>query len=96
MAKKVYVGNMSYSTTEQSLRGLFAQYGSVSTVNIVSDRYTGQAKGFGFVEMEDDDAAMAAITALNGKEFEGRTLRVNEAIERPRTGGGGGYHRDRD
>lgn len=94
MAKKVYVGNMNYSTTEQSLRNLFAQYGTVSSVNLVSDRYTGQAKGFGFIEMENDDSAVAAISALNGKEFEGRTLRVNEAIERPRTNSG--YRHDRD
>lgn len=84
MAKKVYVGNMNYGTTEQGIRSLFAQYGEVRSVNVVSDRYTGQAKGFAFVEMENDDAATAAITALNGREFEGRQLRVNEAIERPR------------
>jgi RNA recognition motif-containing protein len=84
MAKKVYVGNMSYSTTEKSLRDLFTQFGEVVSVNIVTDRYTGQAKGFGFVEMTNDDEAKKAIEALNGKEFEGRQLRVNEAIERPR------------
>jgi RNA recognition motif-containing protein len=84
MAKKVYVGNMSYSTTEKSLRDLFTQYGEVNSVNIVTDRYTGQAKGFGFVEMINDEEAKKAIEALNGKEFEGRQLRVNEAIERPR------------
>jgi RNA recognition motif-containing protein len=84
MAKKVYVGNMNYATTEQSLRALFAQYGDVSAVNVISDRYTGQAKGFAFIEMDNDDAATAAIAALNGQVFEGRQLRVNEAIERPR------------
>jgi RNA recognition motif-containing protein len=84
MAKKVYVGNMSYSTTEKSLRDLFTQFGEVLSVNIVTDRYTGQAKGFGFVEMTNDEEAKKAIEALNSKEFEGRQLRVNEAIERPR------------
>ncbi len=84
MAKKIYVGNMSYATNEQSLRDLFAQFGEVRSVNIIMDRYTGQAKGFGFVEMEADDAADSAISALNGREFEGRTLRVNQALERDR------------
>lgn len=79
---------MNYGTTENNLRGLFAQFGTVSSANIIVDRYTGQAKGFGFIEMENDDAALAAIEALNGKEFEGRTLRVNEAIERPRNESG--------
>jgi RNA recognition motif-containing protein len=89
MAKKIYVGNMNYATTEQSLRDLFVQYGEVNTVNIIIDRYTGQAKGFGFVEMANDDHADAAIAALNGTEFEGRSLRVNQAMERsnaPREG----------
>ena len=84
MSKKVYVGNMNYATTENSLRDLFAQHGEVVSVNIVTDRATGRAKGFGFVEMNNDSEAMAAISALDGKEFEGRRLRVNEAQERPR------------
>ncbi len=84
MSKKVYVGNMNYGTTETSLRNLFAQYGEVGSVNIIVDRVTGRAKGFGFVEMPDDAAAMAAIEALDGQEFEGRQLRVNEAQERPK------------
>ncbi|MBN1242318.1 MAG: RNA-binding protein [Spirochaetales bacterium] len=84
MAKKVYVGNMNYGTTETSLRNLFSQYGEVGSVNIIVDRVTGRAKGFGFVEMPDDAAAMAAIEALDGQEFEGRQLRVNEAQERPK------------
>jgi RNA recognition motif-containing protein len=82
MAKKIYVGNMNYATNEQSLRDLFAQFGEVRSVNIIMDRYTGQAKGFGFIEMEADDAADSAINALNGREFEGRTLRVNQAMDR--------------
>ncbi|MCX7024640.1 MAG: RNA-binding protein [Spirochaetes bacterium] len=83
MSKKVYVGNMNFATTENGLRELFAQYGEVVSVNIVTDRATGRAKGFGFIEMNDDSGAMAAISALDGKEFEGRRLRVNEAQERP-------------
>lgn len=82
MSKKLYVGNMNYATTEQSLWSLFAQYGEVSATNIVFDRYTGQAKGFGFVEMVNDFEAKAAAEALDGNEFEGRRIRVNEAIER--------------
>ncbi|TFG65302.1 MAG: RNA-binding protein [Spirochaetales bacterium] len=86
MAKKLYVGNMSYSTTEDQLGELFAQYGNVLSVTIVKDRYTNQSKGFAFVEMEDDQAAVAAVSALNNKDFNGRDLRVDEAQERkPRT-----------
>lgn len=88
MSKKVYVGNMNYSTAENQLRDLFAQYGEVLSVNIIVDRYTGKAKGFGFVEMNTDDEARAAIEALNGFEFMGRQLRVNEAEDKPRRDGG--------
>ncbi len=84
MSKKIYVGNMNYNTSERQLQDLFAQYGDVSSVNIIVDRFTGKAKGFGFVEMENPDAASAAIAALNGQEFMGRQLRVNEAQEKPR------------
>ena len=87
MSKKIYVGNMSYSTTEDQLHDLFAQYGTIQNVNIIMDRQTNRAKGFAFVEMEMNDAAQAAISALNGKELNGRALRVNEAQEskpRPR------------
>jgi RNA recognition motif-containing protein len=93
MAKKIYVGNMSYNTSEDTLRQLFAQYGEVVSVNVITDRYTGRAKGFGFVEMASDDAAKAAMTALNGREVDGRQLKVNEANDKPRDsnrGGGGG------
>ena len=82
MAKKIYVGNMSYSTTEEELEGLFGQYGTVLNVNIVKDRDSNRSKGFAFVEMEEEDAAMAAISALNDTEFNGRKLRINEAHER--------------
>lgn len=82
MSKKIYVGNMNYSTTEHELEELFAQYGSVMNVNIVTDRLTNQSKGFGFVEMEDNEAANNAISEINDKEFKGRNLKVNEAKER--------------
>ncbi|ADK83117.1 MULTISPECIES: RNA recognition motif domain-containing protein [Sediminispirochaeta] len=84
MAKKIYVGNLNYSTREESLQDLFGQYGQVNSVNIITDRYTGQSKGFGFVEMEEMDAAEAAISALDGTSLDGRELRVNEAKERER------------
>jgi RNA recognition motif-containing protein len=82
MAKNIYVGNLNYDTTEDTLRAAFAAHGEVTAVNIVTDRYTGRPRGFAFVEMEDDDAATAAISALNGQPLDGRQLRVDEA--RPR------------
>ena len=82
MAKKIYVGNLSYSTTEDRLNDLFAQYGTVVNVNVIKDRYTDQSRGFGFVEMEDESAATAAISALNNTDCDGRELRVSEANER--------------
>jgi len=84
MSKKVYVGNMNYTTTETALRDLFTPYGEVSSVNIIVDRYTGKAKGFGFVEMNTEEEARSAIEALNGFEFMGRQLRVNEAEDKPK------------
>ncbi len=84
MSKKIYVGNMNYATTEDSLRELFGQYGRVESVAVIVDKATGRAKGFGFVEMDSDDAAKSAIASLDGNEFEGRKLRVNEAQEKPR------------
>jgi RNA recognition motif-containing protein len=83
---KIYVGNLAFSTTEQELRELFAQHGTVDTVSLIMDRETGQPRGFGFVEMSE--GAARAISQLDGKEVGGRTLKVNEA--RPREGGGGG------
>ncbi len=73
---------MNYATTEDQLNNLFSQYGTVLSVNIINDRDTNRPKGFGFVEMEEEDAAEAAISALNGQEYDGRNLRVNEALER--------------
>lgn len=88
MGKKLYVGNLSWNSTEEGVRNLFAQYGEVHSVNIITDRETGRSRGFAFVEMENADEAIAN---LNEKEFEGRNLKVNEAQERkPRTGGGFG------
>ena len=84
---QIYVGNMNYRTTEEDINKLFSQYGEVASVKLISDRETGRAKGFGFVTMNDDSAAKEAIEALNEKEFEGRSLRINEAKpkeERPR------------
>jgi RNA recognition motif-containing protein len=89
---KIYVGNMSYETTEDDLRQAFEAHGQVDSVAIISDRDTGRSKGFGFVEMSNDTEARAAMESLNDTELQGRTLKVNEA--RPRTegrrGGGGG------
>lgn len=89
---KLYVGNMSFNTTETSLESLFSNYGDVQEVAIVTDRDTGRPRGFGFVTM-DDEAARAAMDALNGNEFEGRALTVNEAKPRENRGGGGGGNR---
>ena len=93
MATKLYVGNLSFQTTSDELRDHFAQAGNVESASVVEDRMTGRSRGFGFVEMATAEEAAAAIEQLNGKEFAGRNLTVNEA--RPRTdrgpGGGGGY-----
>ncbi len=93
----IYVGNLSYDLTEDELRSAFEAYGEVDSVNIIKDRYSGQSKGFGFVEMNDDDKASAAIEGLNQTELKGRNLNVNKAKPRNdrgdrggRGGGGGG------
>jgi RNA recognition motif-containing protein len=95
MAKKLYVGNLSYSTTEGNLSELFGAYGELTSVNLITDRMTGRSKGFAFVEMEEDGAAQQAINELNGKEVDGRTIKVEEARPpRPRDNRrGGGYSR---
>lgn len=90
MSKNLYVGNLSYGTTSDDLREAFEQFGTVTSTQVISDRDTGRSRGFGFVEM--DDGADAAVDGLNGKEFQGRTLTVNEARAREdRSRGGGDY-----
>jgi len=96
MVKKIYVGNLPFSATENEIRDLFAQQGTVESVKLITDRETGRARGFGFVEMDDEGAA-AAIQSLNGADLGGRRLVVNEARDREGGGGGsgGGGGRDR-
>lgn len=96
--KNIYVGNLSFGATDDSVRSLFETHGTVGRVNIVTDRDTGQPRGFGFVEMSNDGEGEKAIAALNGTDFDGRALSVNEArpkTERPSGGGGGGFGRKR-
>ena len=83
MSKKLYVGNLPFSAYDEDVRALFATYGEVMSVNLITDRETGRARGFGFVEM-DVDGAKNAIQALDGQDFQGRTLKVNEAEDKPR------------
>jgi len=94
MATKLYVGNLTYQMTDQELHDLFAEAGNVSSAQVVNDRYTGQSRGFGFVEMASEDEAQQAIAAINGRNVGGRALVVNES--RPREGGGGGGNRGGD
>ena len=92
--KNLFVGNLPFSSTEDALRTVFSQFGEVQQVKIMTDRDTGKPRGFGFVEMTQDEDAAKAVAALNGKDFEGRALTVNEARPKPeRTGGGGGGYR---
>ena len=91
MGKKLYVGNLSYSTTSEDLQQLCSEHGSVVSAQVIMDRESGRSKGFGFVEMGTDEEAQAAISALNGRAVGGRNLRVNESIpQAPRSGGFGG------
>ncbi|MDH3211640.1 MAG: RNA-binding protein [Myxococcales bacterium] len=90
MGKKLYVGNLPFDTTEADLRSLFEEHGELQSVNVISDRETGRSRGFGFVEYEDASSAEKAQRALDGHDFGGRSLRVNEAHERGAGGGGGG------
>ncbi len=98
MTQKLYVGNLSYNTTEDALRRMFAEYGQVESVNVITDRETGRPKGFAFVEMASEQAAQAAISALNGKSVDDREIKVDKAkpqADRPRrdnrSGGGRGW-----
>lgn len=92
--KNIFVGNLSFTSTEDSVRSIFEGYGTVDRVSIITDRETGKSRGFAFVEMPNDDEANRAIGALNGADFGGRKLNVNEARPREeRGGGGGGFNR---
>ncbi len=90
MGRKLYVGNLGYDVSSGELQQLFASHGTVESATVINDRETGRSKGFGFVEMSSDQEAEAAISALDGQEHGGRTLKVNEARPRPAGGGGGG------
>ncbi|GJL51640.1 RNA recognition motif domain-containing protein [Nitrospira sp. M1] len=91
MGSKIYVGGLPYSATEAEMEALFAEHGTVQSARVITDKFTGQSRGFGFVEMSTSEEAEAAISALNSTEMGGRTLTVNEAKPMaPRTGGGGG------
>jgi cold-inducible RNA-binding protein len=87
----IFVGNLSYQTTQDDLHAAFAAYGAVERVNMITDRDTGQPRGFAFVEMSENQGAQAAIAQLNGAELHGRAMNVNEARPKPTGGGGGGY-----
>ncbi len=91
MAKRIFVGNLPFSATDDQLRGLFSAHGEVSSVNIITDKFTNRSRGFAFVEMSDDAAAGAAIAALNQYQLDGRALTVNEARERSEGGPRGGF-----
>ncbi len=90
MSSKLYVGNLSFDSTEADLKDLFGQHGSVESVAVITDRETGRARGFAFVEMSEASAAQDAIRALDGTDFGGRSIKVNEAQDRRGGGGGGG------
>lgn len=92
---RIYVGNLPWSIDDDKLAELFEPYGEVASANVITDRETGRSRGFGFVEIYDDQAARSAITGLENHEVDGRTLTVNEARPRPDRGGGGGGRRDR-
>src|SRR3954464_13799286 len=97
MGKKLYVGNLPYSVTDQVLVDSFSQVGTVTSAKVITDRDTGRSKGFGFVEMSTDEEAANAITQFNGADYEGRSLTVNEARPMaPREGGAGGFGGGRD
>jgi RNA recognition motif-containing protein len=85
MSKKIYVGNLSFTTSDEELKGIFAGHGNVVSAKVITDRETGKSRGFGFVEMDSDSAADAAIAGLNGKDLGGRALRISEAREREKS-----------
>jgi RNA recognition motif-containing protein len=95
MGKRLYVGNLGSDMNSSDLEQLLSEHGTVISAEVIGDRVTGKSRGFGFVEMESEEQAQAAIAALNGQEHEGRTLTVNEAKPREQRGGGRGFGRDR-
>ena len=96
MSKKIYIGNLPFSSTEDELRTVFERHGRVESVNVITDRDSGRPRGFAFVEMDEASAADDAIRALDGSELGGRSIRVNEAQNRSGGGGGGGGYRSGD
>jgi RNA recognition motif-containing protein len=90
MSKKLFVGGLSWNTNDEGLRQSFEQFGEVTDAKVISDRETGRSRGFGFVTFADADAAKAAMAQMDGADLDGRTIRVNEAEDKPRGGGGGG------
>lgn len=97
MGKKLYVGNLPFSVTDEVLQSKFAEVGTVESAKIISDKFSGRSKGFGFVEMSSEEEAQAAITRFHGSDYEGRAMTVSEARpETPRTGGGGGFRGGRN
>jgi len=93
MTKKIYVGNLAYSFNDETLQNLFSEFGSVESAKVITDRDTGRSKGFGFVEMANDEEAKNAINSLNEKEVDGRKIKVNEAKPQEKRTGGGGFNR---
>jgi len=92
MGAKIYVGGLPYASTDEDLKELFSPHGTVQSARVITDKFTGKSRGFGFVEMSSDDEAQRAINALNATQYEGRTLTVNEARpQEARSGGGGGF-----
>ncbi len=96
MGSKLYVGGLPYATTESQLNDLFGSHGTVESTRVITDKFTGQSRGFGFVEMSSSEEANAAIAALNGTQLDGRTLTVNEAKPQEARSGGGGFGGGRD
>ena len=91
MAKKLFVGGLSWNTDDNGLRSAFERFGSISEARVIMDRQTGRSRGFGFVTFDDDDNASTAMSEMDGSDLDGRQIKVNEAQERPRGGGGGGF-----
>jgi cold-inducible RNA-binding protein len=96
LSKKLYIGNLPFTSTEEELRSVFERHGSVDSVAVITDRETGRPRGFAFVEMSEQSAASDAIRALDGTDLGGRSIKVNEAQDRQRGGGGGGGYRGDD